>query len=329
MFYIFYGDNELARNEALAALLSRAGELNDFNISRFDGKAVTFEELRQACDTPPFLGDRRIVIVYGLLEHLKQGPKAFQEQLLEYLPRLPGTTRLFFIEGPSVDRRMAVWKLAEQLAKADPPRCFIREFSTPAAAELPRWIQRRVRQKGGQISSQAAQLLAQEVGADLRLLDQELEKLVDYAAGEVITPHMVRLLVPYTHQTSIFALLDAIAQRDGRQALRQLAALLGANMAPPYILFMIARQMRILLHVKDLSKQGLSLSEIRKRLNLHPYVAEKALQQVRHFSTSQLVAAFDALLEADIAIKTTSTDPVQVLHLLVLELCDGLDRRSA
>ncbi len=326
MFYIFYGDNELARDEALAALLSRAGtELDDFNVSRFDGKAVTFEELRHACDTPPFLGERRVVIVYGLLERLKQGPKAFQEQLVEYLPHLPETTRLFFLEGAGVDRRMAVWKLAEKLATANPPRGFIREFAVPSPAQLPRWIQQRARKKGGQITPQAAQLLAEVVGTDLRLLDQELEKLVNYAGGQVITPKMVQQLVPYTQQANIFALLDAIAQRNERQALRQLATLLRANAAPTYVLFMIARQMRILLHVKELRAQGASTQEIRRRLNLHPYVVEKALRQVRHFSTSQLEAAFEVLLEADVEIKTSSADPAHVLQLVILRLCGELD----
>ncbi len=326
MFYIFYGDNELARDEAVAALLDRAGtDLDDFNVSRFDGKTVAFEELRHACDTPPFLGDRRIVLVYGLLERLKQGPKAFQEQLVEYLPHLPATTRLFFLEGPGVDRRMAVWKLAEKLAAADPPRGFIREFAVPGPAQLPRWIQRRVRKKGGQISPQAAHLLAEVAGTDLRLLDQELEKLVNYAGGQVITPEMVQRLVPSTQQANIFALLDAIGQRDERQALRQLALLLGTNAAPAYVLFMIARQMRILLHVKELSTQGASSQEIRKRLNLHPYVVERALREVRHFSASQLEAAFEVLLYADIEMKTTSADPAYVLQLVILELCGELD----
>ncbi len=324
MFYIFYGDNELARDEALAALLERVEDAGGFNVQRFDGRSVTFEELRHACDTPPFLGDRRIVIVRGLLERLKQGPKSFQEALVAYLPHLPTTTRLFFIEGERVDRRLAIWKLAATLADADPPRAFVREFKVPTPAQLPGWIQQRVRRKGGEITPHAAHVLAETAGhCGLRLLDQELDKLVDYAGGEPITPDVVRLLVPYARETNIFALLDAIARRDGRRALQELDDLVRANAAPAYVLFMIVRQVRILLHVKDLHAQGLSRREIQARLRLHPYVVEKGLRQVRGFSFSQLEAALEHLLEADIAIKTGHVEPVQVLQAVVLELCAG------
>ncbi|MDQ7029756.1 MAG: DNA polymerase III subunit delta, partial [Ardenticatenia bacterium] len=287
MFYIFYGDNELARDEALASLLERVEDAGGCNIQRFDGRTVTFEALRHACDTPPFLSDRRIVIVRGLLERLKQGGKTFQEALLAYLPHLPATTRLFFIEGSRVDRRLGIWKLATRLAEVNPPRAFIREFAAPEPARLPAWIGRRARRHGGEITPQAARALAEAAGhCDLRLLDQELAKLVDYAGGHPITPEMVRLLVPYTRESNIFALLDAVARRDECRALRELDNVLRADAAPAYVLFMIVRQVRILLHVKDLSAQGITKRDIQARLRLHPYVVEKALRQVAGFSFS-------------------------------------------
>lgn len=323
MFYIFYGADDLGRDEALSAILSRVPDaaMAELNTTRLDGRPLTFAQLRHACDTVPFLAERRIVIVEGLLERLKSGPKDFADQLTNYLGALPAHARLFLIEGEKIDKRTAVWKSAVQLAEAK--KGVIREFEKPRREALPRWVHARTRQKGGQIDARAAEELATFVGDDLRLLDSEIEKLVTYAAGETITSQVVRLLVPYTAEANIFALMDAISQRDTRRALTNLQQLLAEGAAPPYLHFMLTRQIRILLQVKELSEFGSTSTEIRQKLGLHPFVVEKTLKHVGRFSLEQLEAAFERLLEADQAMKTGRTEPELALQLLVADLAGG------
>ena len=73
MFYIFHGEEEFTLSEQVGQLRHRVAEagLGDLNITVLDGTKVGFDELRAACDTMPFLGDRRLVIVEGLLSRLE------------------------------------------------------------------------------------------------------------------------------------------------------------------------------------------------------------------------------------------------------------------
>ena len=336
MYYVFHGEDEFSRSEALISLKSRMGDpdMASLNTTRLDGQRVTLDELKHHCDAVPFLTERRLVIVDGLLGRLAGGrgkrgkgqpaasDKEYLQKLLDYLPRLPETTRLVFVEHTSLKPSHPVLKLA--LANGE--RGFVREFRPPEKGALERWIRERVGKKGGETEPAAGRELATFVGNDLRLLDQEIEKLVTYTAGRrPITVDDVHTLVPYTQEASVFDMVDAVGRRDGRTALTLLHRMLDDGQEPLYILAMIVRQFRIMVQVKDLEERGGAPGAMAKRLGLHPFVAKKGLAQAHNFTMAQLEAIYDKLLETDLAIKTGRMEDVLALDMLVA----GLSRSRA
>ncbi len=334
MFYIFHGEDEFSRAEELARLRAKLAEgsdpaMADLNTSVLDSQ-VSLGELRHACDAIPFLADRRLVIVHGLLSRLSQGRKgkkgggpsatqqAYLRDLAAYLPQLPPTTRLIFIEDRTLPASHPILKVAKEEGKKR--RGFVKAFQPPKEGALPGWIRRRVEGKGGRISSEAVTLLAALVGNDLRQLDQEIEKLLLYADGQQVTSRDVRLLVSRARETSIFDLVDQVGRRRTDVALRLLHQLLDEGEAPLYLLAMLARQVRILIQVSELREQGVGQHEIAGRLKLHPYVVKKGWNQARNFSLAQLEAAHERLVETDWAIKTGEMEDVLALEMLIVRL---------
>lgn len=324
MFYVFHGEDEFSRAEALAEMKAKMGDpsMTSLNTTVFDGRKITLAELIHACDAVPFLGERRLVIVEGLLTRLEppkrgkitQEARAFIEGLQEYLRRLPESTRLVFLEPRSLAKDNPILKLAQK-----EKRGYAKEFKPPRRGELNWWITQRVKSKGGDILPSAVTELAAFVGNDLRLLDQEIEKLITYVGGgRPITEKDVRLLVSYAQEANIFQMVDALGHRNRRRALTLLHELLDGGQPPAYLLAMITRQFRILMQIKELSQGGASKEEIRARLGLHPFVVDKGLEQARNFSTSQLEAIYRRLLETDTAIKTGRTEPTLALDLLIV-----------
>jgi DNA polymerase-3 subunit delta len=346
VYYILHGDDEYSLNEQLAGLRAKiAGgdeTMAQLNTTILDGRHLTMGELRHAADTIPFMAEDRLVIVQGLLGHLvsqKRGrgsrgrgdqesggqageppvaDKGFLDELAAYLPKVPPTTRLVFVEDRPLKASHPIVKLAA--AEKDPEQAFVKEFSLPKDWELAGWIRRRVRDKGGDFSGEAIALLDALVGLDLRLLDQEIDKLLMYADGRQVTAQDVRTLVSRARQASIFDLVDCVGRREADRALNLLHQMLEEGAEPLYLLAMLARQVRILIQVSELQPQRLTRHQVASRLKLHPFVAEKGIAQARNFEPDQLVAAHQLLVQTDWMIKTGQVEPQLALDLLVVDL---------
>ena len=317
-FFIFHGEDEFTQAETLARLKSGLGDpgMVDLNTSLFDGRTVRLGELMHACNTVPFLVEKRLVIVEQMIEHLGgKGREKERDALLDFLPQLPPTARLALLERKSLSSRNRFIVLANSI-----PTGYEKVFRVPQGRALERWIVDRVRHHGGAIQPNAAAMLTTEVGENLRLLDMEITKLLTYANfSRPIEPADVKLLTPYAAQADIFALVDAIGQREGKVAATLLRRKLDAGDEPLYLLAMIIRQIRLLIQVKENLAGGYRPDEIARRAKMHPYVAGKLARQAQNFKLPQLEAIHRQLLDTDIAIKTGQIDPPVALDLLVVE----------
>ncbi len=315
MFYVFHGENALEQEEALGALLANeaSGDFADLNTDVLTAP-VAPDDLRQGSDTLPFLGERRVVIVKNAL---KRANNAWLEKVTGYLPQVPPSTLLVFVENAKLPSRHPVLKLAKKEGAE------VRYFARPdPRRELPRWIQKRVAHHGGRIEQGAVALLVRNFGSRVRQLDQEIQKLLLYHGGEgTITVDDVRALVPYVQSGDvIFDLVDALGRRQPRTAAHHLHRLLETGEHPLGIFGMIVRQYRLLIQVRWLLERNAAERDIAQRLDLHPYVAKKTRRQATFFTGEQLQRAYDLLTESDLAIKTGKLSPEAALDLLVAQL---------
>lgn len=334
MYYIFHGEDEFSRSEQVKELRKKMGEpqFADLNITLLDGKKVTLSELAHACDSMPFLLDKRLVIVDGLLTRLETRKKkeeasseddreeekgsAVAKEVIAYLEHLPETTRLVFDEPKTLAKNNLVLKQAEK----DKKKAYVKEFVSPQPRQLPKWILGRVQAKGGKIDPTAVDTLAAHVGSDLRLLDNEIEKLITYRGHASITAVDVRELVVSVQESNVFDLVDALGRREANVALNLLHDQLNHNAVPQQLFALIVRQFRLLLQMKDLAARGLTVDAAREQLKMHPFVAFKVWKQALNYTLPRLEEIHRRLLETDIAIKTGRSEPVVALDTLIVEL---------
>jgi DNA polymerase-3 subunit delta len=346
MFYILHGEDELACSDHVAEFRQKIGDetTRDLNTTLLDGRKVTLAELRHAADAIPFLSDKRLVIVEGLLTRLASSrhkgdeggepsgaSREFQKALLEYLPEAPDSTRLVFVEPRSLPATNPVLKLA-----LETDRRSVRHLPLPPKNNMAGWVQKRARLHSGEFTSPAAGALVVAVGYDphpsdrdrtpeqgnkLRLLDQEIQKLLMYVNwSRAVTPADVQLLVSEAQQGDLFGMIDALAEGKGQKAIVELHRLIDRGKAPLELFGMIVRQFRLMIQVKELGEQGLNSAAIVERLSLHPFVAEKTGRQAQAFSMEQLELIYHRLQEMDVQIKTGQVEDVTALDLLVAGL---------
>ncbi|NOZ05687.1 MAG: DNA polymerase III subunit delta [Chloroflexi bacterium] len=337
MFYLFYGDDTVSRRHFLDGLIARMGDpaMADLNTSHLDGQTVRISQVIDVCNTMPFASDRRLVIVEGLLTHLRsQRPRTKKStsgekhdpegQLLRYLKGgLPETTRLIFLEPGTLEKKSPLAQSPiTKLAKKRYPN-HVKGFIQPKGRDLTDRILQTVRKNDGAIDHQAATELASLCGADWQRTENEIEKLLLYVHGErPISTQDIRDLVDDARQTSIFDLVDAVGLRRRDAARRLMHKLVTEEAAPPYLIAMVTRQIRTMLKIKVLIQRRLPPDKIAGRLGLHPYVAKKGVGQCQNFSRGQLRRAIRNLFRVDLAIKTGEVDPIMALDLLIDALCD-------
>ena len=314
MFYIFHGKDTHAQKEMLADLIAKSGDpgMVDLNTTRLDG-LVPLNNLRQACSAMPFLAKMRLVIVSDLFA--AKPDKSYLKELADYLPHMPETTRLVFLESDELSGSHAILKLAEAEKTG-----FAKLFRPLDGPQLDRWIRQQVEARNGRIAPHAIHLLSINIGSNMEILENEIEKLTLYKGEAEITGDDVTLLSPYLAEASIFDLVDALGNRNSKKASLLLQQKFQEGADPFYLFSMFVRQFRLLIQVKEMVDAGSRAQAISQRLKMHSFVAGKLYQQSAQFSLPQLEQIYRHLLDVDVAVKTGRNDMVTALNLLVAAL---------
>ena len=335
MIYLLYGANDFSLQEHLSSLKEEVqpAEMRDVNTTVLEGPEVGPDELVATCNTVPFLADKRIVIVRGLLSMFDRrasfgreprgGPSSKPtlgqwEALPEYLPTVPETTELVFVDGRLSESNPLLAKIR--------PLVEIRSFTLLRGGELRRWIRQRATKLGTAIEPRAVEALASTIGADLRVIDLELQKLSLYRWGQSIGYRDVQELVSYTKEGNIFAAVDAVLEGRSGTGIELVHGLLDLGRPPSYVIAMMARQVRLLLVAKELRAQGLSSAQIGPRLSLSGYPLRKTLEQEVKFTSRRLAEIHHKLLETDLNIKKGALDERLALDMLMAELASAPGR---
>jgi len=348
MFILLSGKDEFSAYEELARI--RTSDDFGYNQDSFTGESADLAAIRNTCDTMPFLAAKRLVVLEGLPKPRKGkgdeddtaeddsspapeqpvappgkgkrgkkaaaagiGPRAFAQGLADYIASLPDTTMLVILVPEDLKADHPLMQAARHYGKSH-------VFAKPSGAQLNDWVVRRARSQQRRLAPDAAHMLVESLGDDLRLLASEIDKLCTYVGeGGEIRVEDVRALTPVARQSKVFDLTDALARRDTSAALALLHELLAQGESPLGIVALTAYQTRSLMQVKLLSDRGMAAHQIASVAGIAPFVVEKSLRLARRFTIAQLEAAHRTLLEIDTSLKRSRMTPELALDLLVLE----------
>ena len=309
VIYLLNGEDEFSIAHFVDELERKLGDpaTASMNTSRLDGNTFNLDQLPSIANALPFLASRRLVILTHPTVRLSN--TAAQKSFTDQLKNIPPTTALVLIEDRLLtldkDRDKGKIHWLERWALEHKERAYVRAFRAPKGAEMVKRIQEGAKKSGGQITPEAAMLLASLVDNDPRLADQETEKLLAYVNYQrPIEYDDVDAVTTDTGQGDIFTLVDALGGRDGPRAMGMLQRLL--EYQDYYSIFgMIVRQFRLLIQARESLDLGKQKAEIQRELRLHPYVTEKVLGQAHRFALPELERVYRRLIEVDEAVKTS------------------------
>ncbi len=305
-----------------------------------DGETISLEEINKAIGSGSLLAKKRLIVIVNIF---KNKTKAIYPQLVDYLAEREkgGSDNIIIFwdsqlklkikkkqkEAVLIDlsgQEKTLTKDQQALYKFLAKQKFIQEFPLLGNAETINWLKREIEKKGGKISVAVAQALVGLVGNDLWQLSQENEKLLAYCRQNEkqneISMEAVELLVRGNFDDNIFALTDAIANRDKARALSLLAEQLESGTNEIYLISMVSRQFRILLQIKSGLESGLSQRQLPVFLKLNPYVAQKGMSQARAFTLLAIKKLVARLTEIDYLVKSGQADASTQLSLFLAKL---------
>ena len=328
MIYLLHGTDTYSLRAYLNELRAAVGmpDVQDANITSLNTQDANPASILGLCQAMPFLAERRMVIVEGLIASLAgegrgSRGKVTSEALAEWydffpsLPdNMPPTSDLVFMEG-QLQANNPVLKNVKAVAE-------VKEFGKMTANDLRGWVQKRVMDRNASITTNAVQLLVDMIGMDLWALASELEKLLLYATGRTIEIEDVEEMVGFVKEVSIFTVVDAVLEGNRMVAMRNLTKLLEGEATVPYVLSMLGRQVRMLLLAKELIQEKVPQGELGDRLGINSqYPLRKTLEQARRFTPQSLRVLHTGLLNTDVAIKTGAQGERLALEFLVAEMC--------
>jgi DNA polymerase-3 subunit delta len=331
---LLHGNDEFAISAHIEKLCAGLGDPSTagMNIARFDGRAgLDFEAFNTAINAAPFLAPQRVmVLVHPTSAFLTPETR---EKLIHLLEKAPPTTAIVLAETEELKGNHWLLKWASSHAPSgnrDYPagtgtsragvRITVHGYNLPKRWEMPHWIESEVKKQGGKIDPDAAARLSERVGEDTRIAALEITKLLTY----VNYARPIRLLDVenvslFSAQGSIFELVDALGQNDGKKAQSVLHQLLEEEDASA-LWGMVIRQFRLLLQAREMLDEHATVPEVQKTLGLHEYVAQKVCSQAGRFSRPRLESIYHKLLEIDEGAKTSQVPLDLALDTLIVEL---------
>ncbi len=304
--YLIYGDETFLKKSYKNQMKAAISGDDTMNFHYFEGKGLDLKEIISLADTMPFFGERRLILLEdsGLLK----GGGA--DALVEYLPQMPDTTCMIFVES-EVDMRSRLFKKIKELGYAA-------EMARQSEKQLAVWAGGILAREGKKITGPTMELFLSRTGDDMEHIRMELEKLISYTLGrEVITDQDVEEICSVRVTNKIFDMVAAIVNRKTRTALDLYEDLLTLKEPPMRILFLIARQFNQILQVKELLGQGMDKGSIASRLKLQPFVVSKVMAQASTFTREQILSYVQLCVDAEEAVKTGRLGERLAVELLI------------
>lgn len=315
--YLVKGDDPSLRSQAVSRLVHElvAGEDLSLMVEEFgpDGDAGDTSAAADAARTPPFLTERRVVVVRDVTSYSSEALQPLLDWLSDPLP----TTSMVLVTGDKGRLSSALSAVVKQVGH-------IVATDVPAQSKgRSAWLTDQLRRASVKLDPAAVALIDAHLGEDLGRLASLLDTLVAcFGEGARLGAEDIAPVLGEAGTVAPWALTDAIDRGDTRAALDALSRMIGAGERHPL-------QVLAVLHghySKMLRLEGVNVVDEAAAAEVlgmkgSTYPAKKALMQTRRLGHDGVVEAIRLLGDADLDLRGVKGWPEElVMEVLVARL---------
>ncbi|WP_160686145.1 DNA polymerase III subunit delta [Clostridium sp. C2-6-12] len=318
--YVFCGLDEELIKDGVNLIVKReiSEDLKDLNLIRIDGINTTFEDIMNACETMPFMGDKKVVIVYraNFLQEKSDstGTKIYNE-MKEYISNLPPYTILimYYLLSDKRDRPNKNRKLTTVGKHLSVVHCdkLKKDKYLKKVSEI-------FKEKGKQIGKVELTYFCDKVQNNFDIIKREADKLISYCEGREIKKDDINLLIMNSNEEDIFDLVELIAQKKVDKAIDIMKEILYKSDQHMLIISAIEKHFFRLYEIKLKVAKGKRLEELVADYKLPQFVCEKLVSQASRFNEKQLSELVKLCVKAETKLKSTGIDKTMEMEFLLI-----------
>lgn len=318
--YIFCGiDDELIKEgiEEIKKIVVPEG-MEDLNYKKIDGLNTSMDEIVNACETIPFMADKRLVLV-SRADFLRDktdstGTKIYND-MKEYLKNVPPDTVLILYYVFNDKRETA--KKNKKLMALDKITTIV-HFDKLKRDRFIKKVEGIFNENGKNIGKIELRYFCEKVQNNFNIIKLEVDKLIDYTYGREITKKDIDKLLPASSEDDVFDLVDLISQRKIEKAIDIMDELLFKADQHMLIVTSIENQFKRLYEIKVGMKNGKRVNDFVSEFHIPAFVCEKLMNLSGRFSLRQLEGLIKLCVETEGKLKSSGVDKTMELELLLL-----------
>jgi DNA polymerase III subunit delta len=230
---------------------------------------------------------------YLLADGVERWRDAQLEAVVAALAELPPDLSVVLIAR---DKAPAKLTKAVKVAKGE-----IHEFEAPKAREMPRALVGEAKRLGFALDPAAARMLVDRMGTNPQRLHNELERLALWAGpGGEVTAADLDAMIADTSEAAVWALSDALLERDAAGALRIAERLISQGENVTGLIYGLASRLRKACTAAAMLEGGVAPAQVESKLGMHPYAAKQLVRRLRDVEVAELHEATIALADLEV-----------------------------
>jgi len=309
--YYFFGEDYYLLQNTVRAVEDAAAPFitSEFDKETFWGDSNNFAEVLDFTAAFPFGSEKKLIIVKQF-EKIKD-----KKPLIKYAKSPVDFSILVLVHDGSIPN------LDAEPYKTLSNQNYIFEAKELKGKNLLKWLMNYIGKKGKSITEENALMLIDISDDNRSMLENQLEKIFTFMSKDKeITFNHIRALSTNLKQHTIFDLQNAIGKKEKDNAISIAFNLLDNGSELVFIVAMLTRYFTGVARVGELTKMNVAIPQAARIVGTHQFYYKDYQLARRGYSDEELGNAFRALLNADLSIKTTSSDDKNIITILITEI---------
>ena len=287
MIYLFYGENEFEKRRAIVKLIG------DEKAARHDGEDLTLAGMQEIAIGQTLFMNSSVYLISKLGEN---------SEIWSQLPDVKfDDDRTIILAEDKIDKRTKTYKWLQKNAK-------VQEFSPLSDRQKPqllKWCVAEAKVRECELTNRQAEIIVDRLGFDQLRLSNFLDQL---ALAEKVTDDLIDNFIPLARTENVFDLFVSALAGDYDKVhdiISYLESESGVDGAYQTMGLLASQTTNLTALVLADGDSKLVASDF----SASPYVLRKLASSAKGVDKKKLKRINDALLRADLQMKTTSVNP--------------------